>query len=82
MTTRLTYPIVIEILALEDGGGFLALAPDLPRCMGNGDSPEEAVTHVQDAIDTWIKATHDRGRTVPPRPGTCRRAMNKHGDKG
>lgn len=65
MMTRLTYPIVIEILPPEDGGGFLALAPDLPGCMSDGESPEEAVANVQDAIETWIETARDLGRAVP-----------------
>ncbi|HME24669.1 MAG TPA: type II toxin-antitoxin system HicB family antitoxin [Acetobacteraceae bacterium] len=63
--TRLTHPIVIEILPLEEGGGFLALVPDLPGCMSDGASPEEAVTNVQDAIETWIEAARDFGHAIP-----------------
>jgi len=65
VTTRLTYPVVIEPLSPEDGGGFLALVPDLPGCMSDGASPEEAVANVQDAIATWIEAAHDVGHSVP-----------------
>jgi len=63
--TRLTYPIVIELLSPEDGGGFLALVPDLPGCMSDGASPEEAVANVQDAIATWIEAANDLGHPIP-----------------
>lgn len=63
--TRLTYPIVIEPLPPEEGGGFLALVPDLPGCMSDGESPEEAIVNVQDAIDTWIEAANDLGHPVP-----------------
>ena len=28
--TKLEYPIVVEPLPTEEGGGFLATAPDLP----------------------------------------------------
>jgi antitoxin HicB len=63
--SRLTYPIVIELLPPEEGGGFLALVPDLPGCMSDGASPEEAVTNVQDAIETWIEAANDMGHAVP-----------------
>jgi len=61
----MAYPVVIEPLPAEDGGGFLALVPDLPGCMSDGESPEEAVANVQDAIDTWIEAANDRGHAVP-----------------
>ena len=65
MMTSLTYPIVIELLPPEDGGGFLALAPDLPGCMSDGETPQEAVANVQDAILAWIEAARDLGHPVP-----------------
>ena len=48
--TRLEYPIVVEPLPIEEGGGFLATVPDLPGCMSDGTAPEEAVSNIQDAI--------------------------------
>lgn len=62
--TRLEYAILVEPLSVEDGGGFLATVPDLPGCMSDGDTPEEAVTNVQDAILAWIEAAHDLGHEV------------------
>ncbi len=56
---------MIEPLLPEDSGGFLALAPDLPGCMSDGASPEEAVADVQDAIATWIEAANDVGHAIP-----------------
>jgi predicted RNase H-like HicB family nuclease len=63
--TRLEYSVVIEPLSLEDGGGFLATVPDLPGCMSDGETPEEAVTNVQDAIAAWLEAARDLGREIP-----------------
>jgi antitoxin HicB len=63
--TGLEYPIVVEPLPTEDGGGFLATAPDLPGCMSDGATPEEAVSNIQDAITTWIEAADDLGHAVP-----------------
>ena len=65
MKTPLTYPVVIELLPPEEGGGFLALVPDLPGCMSDGASPEEAVANVTDAIGAWIEAANDLGRSIP-----------------
>jgi predicted RNase H-like HicB family nuclease len=62
---RLEYPIVVEPLPMEEGGGFLATAPDLPGCMSDGETPEEAVTNIQDAILAWIEAARDLGHAVP-----------------
>ncbi len=61
----LTYPIVLEPLSDEDGGGFAAFAPDLPGCMSDGETPEEALANVRDAIAVWIEAAQDLGRKVP-----------------
>jgi antitoxin HicB len=61
----LAYTVIIEPLSAEDGGGFLARVPELPGCMSDGETPEEAVTNVQDAIATWIEAADDVGRQVP-----------------
>lgn len=63
--SRLEYPIVVEPLPMEDGGGFLATAPDLPGCMSDGATPEEAVSNIQYAIAAWIEAAHDLGHAVP-----------------
>ena len=64
-TTELEYPVLVEPLAAEDGGGFSATAPDLPGCMSDGATPEEALTNVCDAIRSWIEAAQARGRVVP-----------------
>jgi len=63
--TELRYPVVLEPLSLEDGGGFAAFVPDLPGCMSDGDTPEEALTNVRDAIAAWLEAAATEGRPVP-----------------
>lgn len=62
---RLDYRVVIEPLSEEDGGGYFATVPDLPGCMSDGETPEEAVANVQDAILSWIEAATELGREVP-----------------
>ncbi|WP_052731772.1 type II toxin-antitoxin system HicB family antitoxin [Devosia geojensis] len=64
--TRLEYPVIITPLTAEEGGGFAATVPDLPGCMGDGTTPEEAIRDVQEAIAAWIEAAKDLGRPVPP----------------
>lgn len=36
--TGYKYPIVIEPLSQEDGGGYVATVPDLPGCMSGGET--------------------------------------------
>ena len=63
--SKLEYAVVVEPLSEADGGGFVATVPDLPGCMSDGETPEEALINVQDAIAAWIEAAHDIGHAVP-----------------
>ncbi|WP_375456161.1 type II toxin-antitoxin system HicB family antitoxin [uncultured Methylobacterium sp.] len=65
MNERL-YPIVIFPLTADDGGGFAATVPDLPGCLSDGETPEEALVNVRDAIEAWIAMARDLGHAVPP----------------
>ncbi|HUZ91128.1 MAG TPA: type II toxin-antitoxin system HicB family antitoxin [Methylocella sp.] len=61
----LRYPVTIEPLSEADGGGFVAFVPDLPGCMSDGETPEQALANVKDAISVWIEAARDIGHKVP-----------------
>jgi len=65
MTAKLQYPVLIEPLSVEDGGGFLATVPDLPGCMSDGETPEEALASVRDAVAAWIDEARALGRAIP-----------------
>ena len=62
---ELDYAVIIEPLAAEDGGGFVATVPDLPGCMSDGETPEQALSNVRDAISAWIEEARSLGRPVP-----------------
>ena len=55
----------IEPLSGEDGGGFIATAPDLPGCMSDDETPEDALANVRDAIAAWIDEARSLGRPIP-----------------
>ncbi|RWX76068.1 type II toxin-antitoxin system HicB family antitoxin [Neorhizobium lilium] len=63
--SSLLYSVLVSPLAPEDGGGFVATVPDLPGCISDGETPQEALFNVQDAIESWIEAAEDLGRDVP-----------------
>lgn len=65
MMTKLIYPIIVSPLGPEEGGGFLATVPYLLGCMSDGETPQEALSNVQDAIESWIEAAQDMGRDIP-----------------
>jgi predicted RNase H-like HicB family nuclease len=59
------YEVDIRPLTAEDGGGYMAVAPELPGCKSDGETPEEALANAYDAIACWIEAAHEMGRKVP-----------------
>ena len=68
------YPVLIEALGPEDGGGYLATVPDLPgprkprsgfAGMSDGETRELAARNVGDAIKAWIEEARALGRAVP-----------------
>jgi antitoxin HicB len=70
---KLEYSVRIERLAESDGGGYLAIVPDLPGCMSDGETPEEALQNVQEAIASWIEAAKAWRQEVPkPSPRLAR----------
>lgn len=67
-TPELPYPFTIRPLLPEEGGGYLIEFPDLPGCMSDGETPEEAIENGKDAMEGWIYACRKLGRKVP-KPG-------------
>jgi antitoxin HicB len=65
MSSFLNYRVVIEPLTSEDGGGFLASAPELQGCISDGETPHEALSNIQGAMTQWIDEAKALGRKIP-----------------
>lgn len=59
------YPFTIRPLSKEEGGGYLIGFPDLPGCIADGDTIEEAIANGIDAVDSWIVTAQEFGDFVP-----------------
>jgi antitoxin HicB len=59
------YPFTVRPLTEDEGGGWLVEFPDLPGCMADGETPEEAVSEGEDAVRSWIAAMREAGRPIP-----------------
>lgn len=59
------YGHVVSPLSVEDGGGYMITFPDLPGCMSDGETLEEALVNGRDAFDSWMAAQVDMGRQIP-----------------
>ncbi len=48
---------------------FLAAMPELPGCMADGATQEEALTNVREIAREWIEIAQQRGREIPQPKG-------------
>lgn len=74
------YAIVVQPLPDDEGGGFIAFAPDLRGCLADGDTPEEALSEIRQAIGEWIDEAKRLKRRVPA-PGECAAEARQEFDK-
>lgn len=59
------YPILLRKLSKAEGGGYLAEFPDLPGCMADGTTPEEALVEAQDALKSYVASVKKHGDKLP-----------------
>ncbi len=55
----------IIIYCSEDDGAFVAEVPELPGCMADGRTYQEAVGNVEVIIKEWIQTAKELGRPIP-----------------
>lgn len=53
----------------EEDQAFVAEVPELPGCMAYGNTPENAVANVQDAITLWLNTAREFGDPIPEPKG-------------
>lgn len=53
------------ILAPQPEGGFTVTSPMLPELVTEGDTAEEAIENVKDALAAVVETYEDLGRTLP-----------------
>ncbi len=49
----------------DEDNAFIVEVPELPGCMADGATYEEAVANVQVVVDEWIATAKELGRPVP-----------------
>ena len=58
---RFTLPVIIE----KDKDGYFAFCPDLQGCYTQGDSYEEVLSNIEDAIRLHIEDRLENGEPIP-----------------
>lgn len=62
---NLKYPASIRPLTEAEGGGYFIEFPDLPGCVADGESIEDAIKNAQDALKSWLKTAKEFGDPIP-----------------
>ncbi len=61
-------PYTIELQRDAEAGWFVRIQ-ELPGCMSQGDTAEEALAMIQDAMTGWLEVAIEEGLSIPePRP--------------
>ncbi len=55
----------IIIFWSDEDGAFVAEVPELPGCMADGQTYQEALSNAEQVIQEWIITAKDLGRTIP-----------------
>jgi len=62
---KLDYEIKLRKIPEDEEGGWFAEILQLPGCMSDGKTPEEAIDNLDDAKKSWIETCLELGCTVP-----------------
>jgi predicted RNase H-like HicB family nuclease len=60
------YTVVLE---QEPDGGYVASVPALPGCVSQGDSRDEALANIREAIELYLDDCRDAGDPIPIEAG-------------
>lgn len=56
------YRFELRPLTEQEGGGWLITWPDLPGCMSDGETPEQAIEHGREAFAEWFAVAGEATR--------------------
>ena len=60
----MSLPYTLE-LTPEPEGGWLVAVRELPGCISVGDTPDDAIAMIRDAMRAWIGAALEDGHPIP-----------------
>ena len=53
------------ILIPDEDGGYAVEVPSLPGCISQGDTVEEALENIKEAIELYIEVLEEDGQPIP-----------------
>jgi predicted RNase H-like HicB family nuclease len=65
------YLVIVE----EGEGSYGAYVPDLPGCVAVGESRDEVMSLIRDAVDLHLEDLRERGDDIPPPHSTVEKVI-------
>ena len=62
MSTMMHYTVILE---REEDGGYHAFTPALKGCHSQGESVDDAITNIREAISAYLESLTARGEAIP-----------------
>lgn len=62
-TAKLSRQVIIEA---DETGGYVVSCPSLPGCHSQGETIDEALANIREAIELYIEVLEEDGRLIPP----------------
>ena len=59
----MNYPVILKYSSTDKC--YIVSVPDLPGCMADGDTPNEAYENIKTMIQEYIETAHMEGRKIP-----------------
>jgi predicted RNase H-like HicB family nuclease len=60
---KIEYPV--QIIWSQQDGAYLAISAELPGCVSDGQTPEEAMANFRVIVEEWIETAKEEGRDIP-----------------
>ncbi len=57
------------VLQRENDGGYVVSVPALPGCVSQGDTREEALKNIEEAIELYLEDVKAAGEPIPAEDG-------------
>ena len=59
----MNYSVILKYSSTDQC--YIISVPDLPGCMADGDTPNEAYENIKTVIEEYIETAHLEGRKIP-----------------
>jgi predicted RNase H-like HicB family nuclease len=63
------YKYELIIFWSEEDGRYIVEVPELPGCMADGQTYEEAIKNAETVISEWMETARSLGRSIPQPKG-------------